>query len=68
MAAAQGRGEHARKGRGARADQDHLHPARNTRGGVQPAAGCASSPDAGNKNFVPYTADYFFYRLAEAED
>jgi hypothetical protein len=30
----------------------------NTTGGVKPAAKCASSIDAGNKNFVPYTADY----------
>jgi hypothetical protein len=39
----------------------------NTTGGVKPATGCASSLDAGNKNFVPYTADYFFYRLVEAD-
>ncbi len=36
----------------------------NTTGGVKPTAPCASSSDTGNKNFVPYTADYYFYRLA----
>jgi len=34
----------------------------NTAGGVAPAAGCASSSDVGNTAFVPYTADYVFYR------
>jgi hypothetical protein len=36
----------------------------NTAGGVKPAAGCAASTDAGNKNHVAYTADYVFYRRA----
>ena len=36
----------------------------NTSGGVAPSIGCASSSDLGNKAFVPYTADYFFYRQA----
>jgi len=34
----------------------------NTSGGVAPPIGCASLSDLGNKAFVPYTADYFFYR------
>jgi Protein of unknown function (DUF3455) len=34
----------------------------NTSGGVAPSMGCASLSDLGNKAFVPYTADYFFYR------
>jgi Protein of unknown function (DUF3455) len=34
----------------------------NTSGGVAPSTGCALPTDIGNKAFVPYTADYFFYR------
>jgi hypothetical protein len=34
----------------------------NTEGGVAPSTGCARPTDIGNKAFVPYTADYFFYR------
>ena len=34
----------------------------NTSGGVAPSTGCASQTDVGNQAFVPYTADYFFYR------
>lgn len=37
----------------------------NTTGGVKPATGCTEPTDAGNKNFVPYTADYFFYRRVD---
>ena len=33
----------------------------NTSGGVVPSIGCASLSDLGNRAFVPYTADYFFY-------
>jgi Protein of unknown function (DUF3455) len=33
----------------------------NTSGGVAPSMGCASLTDLGNKAFVPYTADYFFF-------
>ena len=36
----------------------------NTHGGAAPASGCDSPPDVGKKAFVPYTADYFFYRDA----
>ena len=36
----------------------------NTTGGVAPATGCQSSADIGKSAFVPYTADYFFYRAA----
>ena len=36
-----------------------------TSGGVAPSMGCASLSDLGNKAFVPYTADYFFYRQAD---
>jgi hypothetical protein len=34
----------------------------NTHGGVAPSTGCASLSDVGNKAFVPYRADYFFYK------
>jgi hypothetical protein len=34
----------------------------NTFGGVAPSMGCASLSDLGNRAFVPYTADYFFYK------
>jgi len=34
----------------------------NTGGGIAPSTGCALSSDVGKKAFVPYTADYFFYR------
>ena len=36
----------------------------NTSGGVAPSTGCGSSADVGHLAFVPYTADYFFYRAA----
>jgi len=34
----------------------------NTAGGVAPSTGCAVATDVGNQAFVPYTADYYFYR------
>ena len=34
----------------------------NTKGGLAPATGCSSLTDVGNTAFVPYTADYFFYK------
>jgi hypothetical protein len=34
----------------------------NTSGGVAPSTGCTSSADLGHQAFVPYTADYIFYR------
>jgi len=34
----------------------------NTVGGLAPATGCDNPTDVGHKAFVPYTADYFFYR------
>jgi hypothetical protein len=37
----------------------------NTTGGLPPSTGCSSSTDVGNQAFVPYTADYFFYREAK---
>jgi Protein of unknown function (DUF3455) len=38
----------------------------NTAGGVAPSTGCASLADVGNQAFVPYTADYIFYRKSDA--
>jgi hypothetical protein len=32
-----------------------------TSGGLAPPTSCASASDLGNKAFVPYSADYFFY-------
>jgi hypothetical protein len=34
----------------------------NTTGGLAPLAGCTSLTDVGNQAFVPYTADYVFYK------
>jgi hypothetical protein len=34
----------------------------NTVGGLAPATGCDIPTDVGRKAFVPYTADYFFYK------
>jgi uncharacterized protein DUF3455 len=40
----------------------------NTVGGVAPSTGCSVSTDVGTKAFVPYTADYFFYRIPDRDD
>lgn len=34
----------------------------NTKGGLAPSTGCDNPQDIGGKAFMPYTADYFFYR------
>ena len=34
----------------------------NTVGGLAPATGCSTFEDLGRRAFVPYSADYFFYR------
>jgi hypothetical protein len=34
----------------------------NTAGGLAPSIGCNSATDLGHQAFVPYTADYIFYR------
>lgn len=36
----------------------------NTVGGAAPSTACSLSADIGNQAFVPYTADYFFYKDA----
>lgn len=33
----------------------------NTVGGLAPSTGCDAPTDVGNKAFMPYTADYFFF-------
>lgn len=40
----------------------------NTEGGVAPATGCAVPADIGAKAFVPYKADYFFYKHRGRDD
>jgi len=40
----------------------------NTAGGVAPSTGCSASTDVGNKAFIPYAADYFFYKKAVDSD
>jgi len=39
----------------------------NTSGGVAPSTGCSSPTDVGHLAFVPYTADYFFYKAADGQ-
>jgi len=34
----------------------------NTQGGLAPVTDCDNPQDIGRKAFIPYTADYFFYR------
>jgi Protein of unknown function (DUF3455) len=34
----------------------------NTLGGLAPSTGCSATADVGKKAFVPYEADYFFFR------
>ena len=34
----------------------------NTHGGLAPSTGCDHLPDVGKRAFMPYTADYFFYK------
>lgn len=37
----------------------------NTSGGVLPSTGCSQASDIGATAFVPYTADYFFYKASQ---
>jgi len=39
----------------------------HTAGGIAPSSGCAQSSDVGQRTFVPYTADYVFYKAAISE-
>jgi len=40
----------------------------NTSGGVAPSTGCDSLGDVGHQAFVPYKADYFFYKKIDEDD
>jgi hypothetical protein len=40
----------------------------NTAGGIAPATGCSQSANVGSRIFVPYEADYFFYRERRRND
>ena len=40
----------------------------HTAGGVAPAAGCAVTTDIGTRVFVPYEADYVFYKQRGHDD
>ena len=40
----------------------------NTIGGIAPSTGCSVSSDVGRRAFVPYEADYFFYRAQNRKD
>jgi len=40
----------------------------STFGGLAPRTGCSSLADVGKKEFVPYQADYFFYKKAAGSD
>jgi len=40
----------------------------NTAGGVAPSTGCNSPEDVGNEAFMPYTADYIFYRKSNNDE
>jgi hypothetical protein len=40
----------------------------NTAGGIAPATGCSLAADVGRRAFVPYEADYFFYRDQHRND
>jgi hypothetical protein len=40
----------------------------NTAGGIAPATGCSQSANVGSRIFVPYEADYFFYRGQHRDD
>jgi Protein of unknown function (DUF3455) len=40
----------------------------NTSGGLAPSTGCAVAADVGKKAFVPYQADYVFFRKARSND
>jgi Protein of unknown function (DUF3455) len=40
----------------------------NTLGGVAPPTGCSVATDVGKRAFVPYEADYIFYRAPHGDD
>ncbi|HEX3250021.1 MAG TPA: DUF3455 domain-containing protein [Pyrinomonadaceae bacterium] len=40
----------------------------NTVGGLAPAVGCLSTADLGHQAFIPYRADYFFYKKSKGDN
>jgi hypothetical protein len=40
----------------------------NTAGGLAPGSGCSTFEDLGRKAFVPYSADYFFYKKSHGHE
>ena len=40
----------------------------NTTGGLAPSTGCTTLADLGNQAFVPYTADYYFYKKQQGNN
>jgi hypothetical protein len=54
-------GEDGAEGNGTLSGTTFIHRV-NTLGGLAPETGCTSAADVGRTAFVPYTADYFFYR------
>jgi hypothetical protein len=40
----------------------------NTAGGAAPSTGCTVATDIGKRAFVPYAADYFFYKAAKRHE
>lgn len=40
----------------------------NTVGGLAPAVGCLSAADLGHQAFIPYRADYFFYKKSRGDN
>jgi len=56
-------GKHAGTSGGDPLTQTTLVQRLNTVGGLAPSTGCAVPSDVGHEAFVPYTADYFFYKV-----
>jgi hypothetical protein len=56
-------GEPGRDGGEKLSDTTYIHRL-NTGGGAAPATGCAEATEVGSRVFVPYTADYYFYKAA----
>ena len=55
-------GAHAGPTNGAKLSKTTFIQRLNTTGGAAPTDGCTSASDVGKRAFVPYEADYFFYK------
>jgi hypothetical protein len=55
------------RGNGTLTDTAFIHRL-NTMGGIAPPTGCAQAGNVGSRVFVPYEADYFFYRERHRND